>query len=115
MGASRVRRFHHDYAAGTVALACCTATSAQLVYEPFDYGSASAGTNLAHTSSPPADPFTGYVNPMVGLPWVDTNTAATGTPTEVITSSGSIPTPVTAAPSLGNSAVGTVISTAGRS
>ncbi|HEX8524995.1 MAG TPA: autotransporter-associated beta strand repeat-containing protein [Tepidisphaeraceae bacterium] len=74
-------------AVGLLAIAA-SRVSGQLVYEPFDYGTNSIGTNLAHTSTAPAggtDPFNGYTNPMTGTQWFDTNTSAAGntTPTEV--------------------------------
>ena len=77
-------------ALGILALAA-TKTSAQLVYEPFDYGTASVGTNLGHTSTGTPDPFSGYINPMVGQAWFDTNTGiGTGTPFELMIKSGNL-------------------------
>jgi autotransporter-associated beta strand protein len=53
-------------------------TCAQMIYDPFDYGSAAAGTNLANlTGTSPS--FTGYTNPMNGIPWWDANTTVSGT------------------------------------
>src|SRR3954471_24058760 len=51
---------------------------AQMVYDPFEYGSASAGTNLANLGGT-SPSFQGYVNPMNGIPWWDANTTVSGT------------------------------------
>ncbi len=80
-------------AAGVLAFAASQA-SAQIIYEPFDYGSASIGTNVANLTGSPA--YKGYINPMNGLYWYDTNTATTGgTPYEVSLISGSMSNSVT--------------------
>ena len=103
-------------AVGILALAAGK-VSAQLVYEPFDYGTASVGTAVGHTSTGSPDPFTGYLNPMVGQTWFATNTGiGTGTPFEVLVNSGNLTPGYTTAlaPATGNSATFTVSSTASR-
>src|SRR4051812_21770113 len=46
--------------------------SAQMVYEPFDYGSTAVGTPLANlTGTSPT--FTGYTNPSNSVAWYDAN------------------------------------------
>src|SRR5207244_8352562 len=77
-------------AAGVLALAV-SRVSAQLVYEPFDYGSASVGTNLSNTSGTPN--FSGYFNPMVGPNWFHAHTGvgtAGTTATEISIISGGL-------------------------
>ena len=77
-------------AIGILALAAGK-VSAQLVYEPFDYGTASVNTNLGHTSTGTPDPFSGYLNPMAGAQWFDGNTGiGTGTPFELTVQSGNL-------------------------
>src|SRR6266545_7883521 len=104
-------------AVGVLALAAAP-VAAQLVYEPFDYGTASIGTNLAHTSTGTPDPFSGYINPMSGTQWFDGNTGiGTGTPYELSIVSGNLaPTLTSGLPSsAGNSVQYQVASTASRS
>jgi autotransporter-associated beta strand protein len=103
-------------AVGVLALAA-TRVSAQLVYEPFDYGTASVGTNLGHTSTGVPDPFTGYLNPMVGQTWFDVQTGVgTGTPHELMISSGNLVPGYTSAlaPATGNGVTFNVSTSASR-
>ena len=63
--------------------------SAQLVYEPFDYGSASIGTDMSNLTGANGTPaFFGYLNPMSGQYWADTGT--TGSAAEHVIKSGSL-------------------------
>jgi autotransporter-associated beta strand protein len=97
---------------GVLALAASKA-SAQLVYEPFDYGTNSVGTNLANLTGKPL--YRGYRNPMNGENWFDTNTgyAANGPGPDDDTenagvgltiNNGGLPAPAGLTPSVGNSA-----------
>src|SRR3954447_23763245 len=95
-----------------------SAASGQMIYEPFDYGSSSVGTNLANqTGTLPL--FTGYANPMSGRVWTDANTTVgSGTITEVTIGAGNL-TPSAAASqglaaSTGNLAQYNVASTSSR-
>jgi autotransporter-associated beta strand protein len=87
-----------------VALAVASAeASAQLVYEPFDYGTASVGTNLGNVGP---TTFFGYINPMSGNPYaiVSTNAPATGPFTnEATIASGNLNVPTGFVPASGNS------------
>src|SRR5262245_2573530 len=84
----------------TLALAASKA-SAQLVYEPFDYGSTSVGTKLSNLTGSPA--FSGYTNPMNGVTWAETSTSVVTSVNEAMILSGNIPTPGALVPASGNS------------
>jgi autotransporter-associated beta strand protein len=61
--------------------------SAQMVYEPFDYGSTAVGTPLANlTGTSPT--FTGYTNPSNSVAWYDANTTASGSGGSELTLAG---------------------------
>jgi fibronectin-binding autotransporter adhesin len=65
--------------AGAAALALgASSASAQILYEPFDYGSSAIGTNYANTTGSTA--FQGYLNPTTNLPWASALSAASGDP-----------------------------------
>jgi autotransporter-associated beta strand protein len=107
-------------ALGVLVAACAASLSApaQMIYEPFDYGTSSVGTNLANqTGTLPL--FTGYTNPMSGRVWTDANTTVgTGTISEVTIGAGNL-TPSAAgsqglAASTGNLAQYDVSSTSSR-
>ncbi len=84
-------------AIGILALAA-TKASAQLVYEPFDYGSnslvagpgvpAGGANQLGNTGAAPTN--SGYVNPMSGTQWYSTGLAGTSTPYEISIVSGNL-------------------------
>src|SRR5205085_1025587 len=75
--------------------------SAQLVYEPFDYGSAAVGTNLANLTGGPS--FSGYTNPVNGVKWVDMQNTTAG-PTEIqISGTGNLAMPTGLEAANGNS------------
>jgi autotransporter-associated beta strand protein len=99
-------------AIGILALAA-TKASAQLVYEPFDYGTnslvagpgvpAGGANQLGNTSGNPT--YSGYINPMSGSQWYSTGLAGTSTPYEISLISGNLTPSYTngLAPSTGNS------------
>lgn len=85
--------------------AAASSASAQLVYEPMDYSTATraTGTNLANLTGAPT--FAGYQNPRNGLNWFDTGTAVAGSGAEQTLSNNNLtPTAagVTLAPSYGD-------------
>ena len=88
-----------SFAAGAILLAV-QPVSAQLVYEPFSYGSAAVGTNLANLTGSPT--FAGYVNPMSGTTWFDTNTS-TAVAEEVTLAGSSLAMPSGFYPAVGGS------------
>jgi autotransporter-associated beta strand protein len=70
--------------------------SAQMVYEPFDYGSAAVGTPLGNlTGTSPT--FTGYTNPSNSAVWYDANTTASGSGGSELTLAGGNLSPTIAA------------------
>src|SRR5437868_5305424 len=71
--------------------------AAQLVYEPFDFGSAANGTNLANLSG-----NSGYTNPSSGIPWTDMSTAQTG---EITLGNTNLGGAAGQAPAVGGSAI----------
>jgi autotransporter-associated beta strand protein len=82
--------------------AAASSASAQLVYEPMDYSTATSatGTNLANLTGAPT--FAGYQNPMNGQTWFDTGTNGAGAE-QTLSNNNLTPTGagVTLAPSYG--------------
>src|SRR5436190_12581903 len=85
-------------AAGAIILAA-QPVLAQLVYEPFDYGSAATATNLGNLSA-----NSGYVNPSNGIPWTDMQNAA-GNTGEITLGNTSLGGATGQAPAVGGDAV----------
>jgi autotransporter-associated beta strand protein len=94
-------------------LLAASPVAAQLVYEPFDYGSAATGTKLANLTDSPT--FSGYQNPSNGINWFEMQNA-TGSPTEITLNTPSLSVPVGLAPATGGDArYGTANVTSARS
>ena len=70
---------------GVCALTTCA--SGQLVYEPFNYGSAAQNTFLANSAT---TTFAGFTNPSNGLQWFDTFTSATTPAADVTITPGNL-------------------------
>jgi autotransporter-associated beta strand protein len=77
--------------AGTAAFALAgTSAHAQMIYEPFDYGTnAETGTAANFSNTTGATAFSGYTNPNNGLPWISADTNA-GTDDKIF-AGGSLP------------------------
>src|SRR5437773_1497773 len=90
--------------AAILSAAAASSVKAQLVYEPFDYGSAAVGTKYADLTGTPT--FTGYTNPSSGTPWYSLSTGTTGalgTPESVVNGT-SLSAPAGLAPTYGGKA-----------
>ena len=71
--------------------------AAQLIYEPFDYGTAANSTNLANTTGTPT--FGGYFNPASNQRWFDMSTNGTGS--EITLQNTNLAAPAGQAPATG--------------
>jgi autotransporter-associated beta strand protein len=93
-----MRKLHKLIPAATLAIASSRA-AAQMIYEPFDYGSASVGVRLSDSATNPT--FSGLINPMTGYSWF---AAATGfSANDPVIGAGNLTSPANSPSSSGNS------------
>src|SRR5437868_4131390 len=77
-------------AAAAIVFAAASAASAQLMYDPFNYGSNSTGSAFSNPTGTPANG--GQVNPRNGQTWFDQSTNATANESQLLSGSLTAPT-----------------------